>query len=162
MATLEFSIHLPIFNCRRPGCGRDLLGNRDIADATTYERQQSESAPTRGQTLSPSSARTAQLEASRFASAGFPPCLPPVPTPCGRQRRAACLPRTTLETSRGAPLPFPVPEQSFPDAEGILQTWPTGIAPALIVCKFVHTVSSEFCAKLFDRLQQISEMGKSH
>ncbi len=138
---LEFSIHLPIFNRRkRPTRLRPRsLGNRDIADVTTYERQQSESAPTCGQRLSLSSARTAQLEASRFASAGFPLCLPPVLTPCGRRRRAAYLPRTTLETFRGAPLPFPVPEQSFPDAAGILQTWPTGFAPAVIVCNFVHT-----------------------
>src|SRR6202165_3792984 len=143
-----------------PGCGRDLLGNRDIADVTTYERRRSESGPTCGQTLSPSSARTAQLEAFRFASAGFPPCLPPVPTPCGRRRKAACLPRTRSETSRGAPLPFPVPEQFFPDAEGILQTWPTGFAPAVIVCKFVHTLSSGFCAKLFDRLQSNFRDGK--
>src|SRR3984893_7483160 len=38
-----------------PGCGSDFLRNRDIADVTTYERRQSESEPTCGQTLSPSS-----------------------------------------------------------------------------------------------------------
>src|SRR4029077_6800402 len=70
----------------------------------------------------PPRAQTARPGASRSSSAKSPPCLRPVPTPSGRWRRDACLPRKGSETFPAVLLPFPVPEQFFPVAGGILQT----------------------------------------
>src|SRR5260370_19215169 len=90
------------------------------------------SAPTCGQALSLSKAQTPRPGASRFSSAKFAACRRPVPAPCGRWRRDACLTRKGSKTFLKARLPFPVPGRFFPVAEGTLQILPTGFAPPLL------------------------------
>src|SRR5436305_9772417 len=88
---------------------------------------------TGGQMLFRSAARMARLGASRFSSAEFQLFLPPVPVPSGRRKKAACPLQRVLETSPKGLLPFPVPEQSAPDAGDTLQIWPTGFRSVLIL-----------------------------
>src|ERR1700693_6413254 len=62
--------------------------------------------------------------AFRFASAGFPPCLPLPPVPCGRRQRVAYLLQTGSEIFPAALRLFPTPALFSPDAGGNLQILP--------------------------------------
>ena len=85
------------------------------------------------QATSLSAPRMVPLEASRSSSAGFRLFLPPVPVPCGRTKKAACLLQTVSEKFPKGLLPFPVPEQFFPASGGTLQTWATGFSLRLLL-----------------------------
>src|ERR1700692_2915642 len=102
-----------------------------------------------------SAVRTVQLEASHSFSAGSRLFLPPVPIPCGRRKKAASLLRTVSEISPKGPLPFPVPEQFSPVAEGTLQTWATGFAPSLIVMQLFATGVQSFRWKTSKKLRNL-------
>src|SRR5437870_1311927 len=61
-------------------------------------------------------------DASRSASAEFPPCLPRLPILSCKLPRAACPLQTESATSPKVHPLFPTPELSSPDAGGTLQT----------------------------------------
>src|ERR1700757_1878036 len=73
-------------------------------------------------------AQTVRPGTFHSASEEFPLCLRLLPVPCGRQMRAACLPRTMSKTFPGALPPSPAPEQFCPVVEDnpqILAMWKT-------------------------------------
>src|SRR6266852_3136257 len=119
---------------RRPRCAwlLQLHGGDSCADVPTTSDDEGVSGLTSGPAPFRSEARMLQPGAYRSASAGFPPCLPLLPVPCGRQRKAAFPPQKASEIFPGALPLFPVPEQSSPDAGGSLQIWAT-VAPAPIL-----------------------------
>src|SRR5579862_4347503 len=69
-------------------------------------------------------ARRLRLEVFRSASAEFLPSPRPLPVPCGKLPKAACLPQTESGISLEALRLFPAPARFSPDAGGNLQTWP--------------------------------------
>src|SRR5713226_2444180 len=107
-------------------------GGESCRRRSSYERRRRCQRLTSGPAPFRSEARMLQPGAYRSASAGFPPCLPLLPVPCGRQRKAAFPPQKASEIFLGALPLFPVPEQSSPDAGGSLQIWAT-VAPAPIL-----------------------------
>src|SRR5579872_370268 len=93
-----------------------------------------------------------RLAASRSSSAESRLCLPHVPVPSDRRKKAACPLQRASETSPKGPLPFPVPEQFAPVAGGTLQTWPTEFRSDT----YLNAMKSRSCPVFFvDTIEKI-------